>query len=192
MNDLLSIDLRPLTDERLGDYLRFFDEKAFTDNPRWAFCYCYFPYHDPDKVDWQRRTGAENRTAITACVRDGTAQGYLAYAGADVVGWCNAAPHRLFPMLRDEPTPDVDTTGTIFCFIVAPAYRNRGISRTLLAAACDGLRSRGMLTVEARPVKDAKGAAANHHGPLSLYLSNGFTIVREDDDGSVLVRKPLS
>ena len=141
MDDPLSIEVRPLTEERLGDYLRFFDEKAFTDNPRWAFCYCYFPYHDPDKIDWQRRTGPENRTAISACVRDGTAQGYLAYAGTEVVGWCNAAPRRLYPMLNDTPAPDAETTGSIFCFIVAPAYRNKGIARSLLAAACHGLRA---------------------------------------------------
>jgi ribosomal protein S18 acetylase RimI-like enzyme len=191
MDDPLSIDVRPLTEERLGDYLRFFDEKAFTDNPRWASCYCYFPYHDPDKIDWQRRTGPENRTAISACVRDGTAQGYLAYAGSEVVGWCNAAPRRLYPMLNDAPAPDAETTGSIFCFIVAPAYRDKGIARSLLAAACHGLRARGMRAVEARPVKEAKSAAANHHGPLSLYLSAGFSVVREDEDGTVLVRKSL-
>ena len=186
-----AVAIRPLAPERLPDFLRFFDTDAFADNPRWAFCYCYFPYHDPDKIDWQRRTGPENRTAISACVRDGTAQGYLAYAGSDVVGWCNAAPRRLYPMLNDPPAPDAETTGSIFCFIVAPAYRKRGISRSLLAAACSGLRERGMRTVEARPVKDARSAAANHHGPLSLYLSAGFSIVRDDEDGSVLVRKSL-
>ncbi len=49
-----------------------------------------------------------------------------------------------------------------------------------------------MRAVEARPVKDAKSAAANHHGPLSLYLSAGFSVVQEDEDGSVLVRKTLA
>jgi hypothetical protein len=40
-------------------------------------------------------------------------------------------------------------------------------------------------------VKEAKSAAANHYGPLSLYLSAGFSVVREDEDGTVLVRKSL-
>ena len=34
MDDPLSIDVRPLTEERLGDYLRFFDEKARDDHTR--------------------------------------------------------------------------------------------------------------------------------------------------------------
>jgi len=50
--DSSMIDVRPLSQDLFGDYLRFFDDKAFTDNPRWAFCYCYFPYHDPDKIDF--------------------------------------------------------------------------------------------------------------------------------------------
>jgi len=189
--DSSMIDVRPLSQDLLGDYLRFFDDKAFTDNPRWAFCYCYFPYHDPDKIDWQKRTGAENRAAITACVHAGTAQGYLAYEGDEVVGWCNAAPRRLYPMLNDPPEPDAETTGSICCFIVAPAHRGKGVAKALLAAACDGLKSSGMRAVEARPVKDAQGPAANHYGPLPLYLNAGFAIVREDDDGSVLVRRSL-
>ncbi len=125
MDDPLMIDVRPLTEERLGDYLRFFDEKAFTDNPRWAFCYCYFPYHDPDKIDWQRRTGPENRTAISACVRDGTAQGYLAYAGNEVVGWCNAAPRRLYPMLERRARAGCGVDG--FDLLL---HRRAGVPRT--------------------------------------------------------------
>ena len=191
MVDPPRIQVRPLTEALLGDYLHFFDKKAFTDNPRWAFCYCYFPYHDPDKMDWQKRTGPENRAAISACVRDGRAQGYLAYAGTEVVGWCNAAPRRLYPMLDELPVPDAEITGSIFCFIVAPDYRGKGIAKALLSAACAGLRARGMRVVEAKPVKDAQSDAANHYGPLSLYLAARFSIVREDGDGNVFVRKSL-
>ena len=191
MLDPVNIQVRPLSESLLDDYLHFFDEKAFPDNPRWAFCYCYFPYHDPDKMDWQKRTGAENRKAIGACVREETAQGYLAYSGSEVVGWCNAAPRRFYPMLNERREADAETTGSIFCFIVAPAYRGKGIAKALLAAACDGLRARGMRVVEAKPVKDATGPAANHHGPLSLYLAAGFSVVREDADGNVFVQKRL-
>ncbi len=61
MVEPVSVAVRPLTPALLGDYLAFFDAKAFPDNPRWAFCYCYFPYHDPERTEWQKRTGPENR-----------------------------------------------------------------------------------------------------------------------------------
>lgn len=191
MDDPAPMEVRPLTVAILDDYLAFFDAKAFPDNPRWGFCYCYFPYHDPEKIEWNKRTGPENRAAISACVHAGTAQGYLAYADGQVVGWCNAAPRPLFPMLRDRPLPDSETIGSIFCFIVAPSHRGRGIAKALLAAACKGLRARGMRIVEAHPFKEAKSAAANHFGPLAMYLAAGFSIFGEDDDGHVFVRKAL-
>jgi len=185
------IEVKPLAVERLDEYLQFFDQKAFTDNPRWAGCYCYFPYHDPAKTHWPERSGEENRAAICTSIRAGAAMGYLAYVGAEVVGWCNAAPRRLYPMLQDEPAPDGAHTGTIFCFIVAPAFRGRRVASALLDAACACLAEQGLRIAEARPVKQASTAAANHLGPLAMYLAAGFAIVREDNEGNVYVRKRL-
>jgi ribosomal protein S18 acetylase RimI-like enzyme len=185
------IAVKPLAVERMKEYLHFFDKKAFSDNPPWAHCYCYFPYHDPAKTHWPETSAQENRAAICACIRAGTAMGYLAYVAGEVVGWCNAAPRRLYPMLQDEPARDAAHTGTIFCFIVAPQMRGRRVASTLLDAACKGLGAQGMRVVEARPVKHATTAAANHLGPLSMYLGAGFSIAREDDEGNVYVRKRL-
>jgi GNAT superfamily N-acetyltransferase len=188
MDDLQCL---PLTADRLSDYLEFFDRRAFTDNPRWAGCYCYFPLHDPERTHWHERGAAENRLAVSGCVRDGSARGYLAYSGGSVVGWCNAGPWSQFPMLRDIPEANTDTLGVIFCFVVAPECRGQGIAMALLQAACDGLRAAGMSAVQAKPVKQAHGAAANHLGPLSMYLDAGFSVVRETAEGDVYVRKAL-
>jgi hypothetical protein len=73
MPDLATLEVRPLTPARLDDYLAFFDTKAFPDNPRWAFCYCYFPYHDPEKTEWPGEPRGDPLRSR------GTAQGYLAY-----------------------------------------------------------------------------------------------------------------
>jgi hypothetical protein len=40
-----------ITPERLADHLESFDNRAFTDNPRWSGCYCYYPLHDPATID---------------------------------------------------------------------------------------------------------------------------------------------
>ena len=93
----------PLTSARLEDYLRFFETRAFVDNPRWASCYCYFPLHDPRRTEWAPRSASDNRDAVAACIRSGTARGMLAYLEGGVVGWCNAGPWSQFPMLHDSP-----------------------------------------------------------------------------------------
>jgi GNAT superfamily N-acetyltransferase len=81
--------------------------------------------------------------------------------------------------------------GTIICFLVEPSFRGRGVARQLLEAACDGLRLQGFRIAEGNPRTRSDSAAANHFGPLSLYLSAGFSVHREDDDGSVYVRRTL-
>jgi ribosomal protein S18 acetylase RimI-like enzyme len=187
-----TLHLTPLTRERLADYLAFFDHRAFSDNPRWAGCYCYFPLHDPEQTNWQERSGAENRAAVTACAQAGALRGVLAYADDKVVGWCNAGPWSQFPMLRDFPQADQDSVGVVFCFVVDPAYRGRGVAKALLDAACEQFRAAGLKAAQAKPARHAEGAAANHLGPLAMYLAAGFVVVAELPDGDVIVRKELT
>jgi GNAT superfamily N-acetyltransferase len=118
-------------------------------------------------------------------------QGWLAYADGVPVGWCNAAPRPLLRALDDEPIPDAEQVGAIVCFLVEPSHRGRGIARQLLEAACEGLREQGLRFAEGNPAAEAASAAENHCGPLSLYLSAGFSVHREDEDGSVYVRRAL-
>ena len=195
MPETPAIEVRPLNASRRADYLRFFDERAFTDNPRWAGCYCYYPQHDPKATDWQQRSADDNRAAICACLDAGTVQGWLAYRGGEVAGWCNAGPRRLYPMLADSPElpPDDGRTGAVFCFVVAPGERRRGIARALLQAACDGLRTQGLARVLGRPLRHATSDAGNHTGPLALYLASGFEIVHDDAaSDAVIVARQLA
>lgn len=183
--------IHPLTPARLPDLLRFFDGPAFADNPRWASCYCQCFYEDHRVVKWSERTAAQNRALAGERTAVGAMQGHLAYLGGEPVGWCNAAPRTLLHALDDEPVPDAAEVGAIVCFLVAPDHRGRGIARQLLGAACDALRGQGLRTVEAYPRSGPASAAENHFGPLAMYLAAGFTLHRDDGDGSVVVRRAL-
>jgi GNAT superfamily N-acetyltransferase len=118
-------------------------------------------------------------------------QGYIASDGGNPVGWCGAAPRHLVHALDDEPKANAENVGAIICFLVSPSYRGRGVAKALLEAACVGLREQGMTIAEANPRPNAQTPADNHFGPLSLYLSAGFSVYREDEDGSIHVRKAL-
>jgi GNAT superfamily N-acetyltransferase len=185
------VTVAPLTRQLLQDFLRFFDGTAFSDNPKWSSCYCQCFYEDHAVVQWFARTAAQNRAL--ACERIGYRwmQGYLAYSGATPVGWCNAAPRGLLHALDGEPEPDSGEVGTILCFLVEPSCRGQGVARQLLEAACTGLRDQGMRIAEANPRKNSTSGADNHFGPLTMYLSAGFKVHREDADGSIWVRRNL-
>src|SRR5262249_50143271 len=182
----------PLSRDRLADFLLFFDGEAFSDNPAWSSCYCQCFYEDHRRVQWSARTATEKRNwAIRRC-ESGQMQGYLAYSGGKVVGWCNAAARCLLHVLDAEPAPEAHSIGCILCFLVSPFARGKGIARSLLLTACEGLHAHGLLYAEANPRLAARTSAEQHFGPLAMYLSAGFEVHSTDNDGSVWVRKRLN
>jgi len=187
-----AFEIRPLTPASAADYFAFFDGDAFADNPRWASCYCHFLWAPTEVKPWNRWTGEENRAAVATLVAERELQGYLAYAGSKPVGWCNATPKVKIPALREERDPAAAAVGYVACFVVAKPHRHLGVARQLLAAACDGFARDGLTAVEAYARRGETDEAANHTGPLPLYLSAGFAIVREEGDGGAIVRKSLA
>ena len=66
------------------------------------------------------------------------------------------------------------------------------VARRLLQAACTGFAEQGLTVAEGNPKPNATTEAANHFGPLELYLSEGFAHHRDDpEDGTVYMRKRL-
>ena len=180
----------PLSPDRLEDFLAFFDGDAFSDNPAWSSCYCQCFYEDHTRIKWSARAPENRNAAIHRCASR-QMQGYLAYLDGKVVGWCNAAPRRMLHVLDEEPVDEAEHIGCIVCFLVSPCARGKGIARSLLRAACEGLRSQGLLYAEANPRPHARTSAEQLFGPLAMYLSAGFVVHRTDNDGSVWVRKQL-
>ena len=183
MKEMVVKELKPSLRD---DFLLFFDNVAFADNPDWSDCYCY-PYHFSD------RGRAENRRAASNQIEESRIQGFLAYQDGKPVGWCNAANRHNYPVLPRlmRSGPDVfERVGSIVCFVVAPSHRSKRVSSRLLNAACDKFSKEGLEYAEAYPVKKPTSAADNFPGPLSLYIRNGFTS-HHDMGWYVVVRKPL-
>lgn len=188
----MSLQLLPLTPGRHADWLRFFEGPAFADNPAWASCYCAYNYLDHSTVKWSERGGDENRSCMGKWIAEGHAQGWLAYQDGIVVGWLNAAPRSHYPAFACHGDDDA-RTGVLSCFVIAPSARRQGIASTLLKAACNGFETHGFTTVEAWPNREARDAATHYHGPLDMYLANGFVVVRDEPNESLIqVRRTLA
>lgn len=184
------ITIQRLTPERLDDFLSFFDGPAFADNPDWADCYCWFPYHDVASGDFDERGAAANREAMSRAISEGRASGYLAYAGATVIGWINAAPRGRFPQLAQMPG-DNDGTVATPCFTVDPAWRGRGVARRLLATAVEDARVAGMTRMEAAPMAAPATSADAYRGTVGLYAEAGYEKVADLPTGQWLMEKEL-
>lgn len=189
----MAVRIQALAPGLLDDFLDFFDHKAFADNPEWAWCYCAFFHHAGDESDWLKRSGRQNRDLAIDLIKSGAMKGFLAYDGKRPVGWCNANMKSAYFLEKNRKEAigrDDARTIAIVCFVIDHEYRRRGISGLLLKGVLDHYRGRGMRLIEAYPSREAAGDAANYHGPLSLYLKNGFSI-EEEMDSYYIVRASL-
>ena len=79
---------------------------------------------------------------------------------------------------------------SIFCFLVAPEYRRKGITKLLLERVCEDAAADGFDFVEAYPLKEYINEAKDFMGPVELFRKNGF-IVHGDTEDKLIMRKPL-
>ncbi len=194
------IRIERLTPERRDDFLRFFDHErgpAFADNPDWAKCYCHF-YHVPRAIDWNSLDGDANRTAMTARIEAAEMDGFLAYAGDQVVGWLNAQPRARLPhcmarmgIAAPRAEAPAESSAVIVCFVIAPSWRRRGVARSLVAGALASFAARGIRVVDAFPFNSGGSttAADHYHGPASLFREAGFEVLAEHKDLTVMRKR---
>jgi GNAT superfamily N-acetyltransferase len=184
MSELVSV--KELTPDLKDDFLYFFDNVAFADNPDWADCYCSL-YHFANRGKEETRGEAANQ------VEENRIHGFLAYDDGKPVGWCNASNRNSYPALHwlMGPGPEKwEKVGSIVCFVVSSVHRKKGVASALLNAACNRFAEKGLEWAEAYPVKNDVSAAYSFPGPLSMYLKNGF-VTHRDSDWYWIVRKQL-
>ena len=190
----MTVTIKALTPELIEDFLYFFDNVAFTDNPDWDKCYCHFYHFNGTGKKFQKTTAEENREASKQLILEKKMHGFLAYSDDEKpIGWCNANVKENFSksMLGKKI---IKASGgkiaSIVCFIIAPGHRRQGIARQLLRTACSDYSSKNFDILEAYPRKGELTDVMHYHGPLSLYESEGFTIHEEFKD-YYIVRKSL-
>ena len=190
----MELVIKSLTPDLLDDFLHFFDNIAFSDNLDWSGCYCHF-YHFPGSMEqWRETTSEQNRNATIQLIKDKKMTGFLAFTDNEPVGWCNINSKEHYKKTPIDSKPETSLEGkvaSVVCFLIAPAYRKKGIARELLKHAMKTLKEQGFNWIEAYPRKQTElSDAHSYHGPSSLFESEGFVVVNEDEH-FLLMRKTL-
>lgn len=185
--------IHPVTEDRVDDWIGFFDHDAFAGNPDWASCYCLEP-HVPAPEDDPERPWREVREAMIARLHQGETFGYLAYVDGHTAGWVNASLRSDYGMYAgvDPGGPDPHSVIGVSCFLIAPPYRLHGIAALLLDRVIADAAERGANWVEGYPhgASDAEGAG-HYRGPVQLYENRGFTPVEQREHDTVM-RRPAT
>ena len=189
----LEIIVKPLSPKLIKDFLNFFDNVAFTDNPEWGGCYCHFYHFAGDMEQWDECTKDYNRNATENLIKERIMMGFLAFINNEPVGWCNVNFKDAYEKTPIDSEPEDGPEGkiaSVVCFLIAPVHRRKGVSRKLLKHAIKTLKEEGFAWIEAYPRKGDLSDAHSYHGPVSLFDSEGFIIVKEDEH-FLLMRKSL-
>ncbi len=182
---MADVTVRPVSPDQHEAVMHYFDMVAYADNPNWSRCFCMERLVE----DYETRTKQQNRESRSELILSAKANGLVAYRLGRVVGWCHAAPKTELQNVEGTKDP---TLGAIVCFVVAPDQRRQGVATTLLEAALEQLKERGMTAVEAYPVlgeiDQTRWSQINYMGPLAMYVKAGFEIVEKNDDRAVVRR----
>lgn len=191
------LEIKKLSPDLLDDWLHFFDDGAFTDNDEWSGCYCMC-YHWTKalnkKKEWNcsRENGPYNRRCAADFIKKGKMQGYLAYFGQSVVGWCNANDKSAYDSVNFNftgiPGDTEKKVKSVVCFCILPAARGQGVASALLERVCTDAAAEGYDSVEAYPFHHDDNNA--YHGPQSMYEKAGFEKLGSAYDCSIF-RKTL-
>lgn len=195
----MDIIIKKLTPELVEDYLHFFDTTPHDDEIDEHKCYCVCWCSTDHRVETDFSSAAKRRELARQYVTKGIIQGYLAYQDGKVVGWCNANTksecQNCISWLRfmqsiecDDPILKVKS---IFCYVIAPEMRRKGIATKLLERVCIDAQMDGFDVVESYPKKEFVNVARDFMGPSSMYKKMGFTIYKELGQDKVIMRKRL-
>lgn len=170
------LEFRPVTAAEWDDLQMLFAELGSLQG-----CWCM--WWRVRRADFERQFGEGNRQALKQIIDSGQVPGILAYDHGQPIGWCSVAPREAFPVLDRSPVlkrVDDRPVWSIVCFVVARAYRRRGLMTALIRAAIAYAASQGARIVEAYPILPEESADPRwlvFSGVRSAFERAGFVEV---------------
>ncbi|MGH7946483.1 MAG: GNAT family N-acetyltransferase, partial [Opitutaceae bacterium] len=162
--------------------------------PRGACGGCWCMYWRLEKgKHWDDLKGAPARRRMKALVIARKAQGALAFAGDDPVGWCAYGPRLDFARLdraRTLACTNAKRVWSLPCFFIKPGWRDKGVATALLRHAVKSLRQRGAEIAEGYPVNLKRSDlrlpnAFAWTGIRALFEAAGFKLAGSGDTSKV-------
>jgi GNAT superfamily N-acetyltransferase len=190
LTDIGEVTVHPVSEDRIDDWIRFFDHDAFAGNPGWASCYCLEP-HVPATEENPERPWREVRAEMVERLGTGSSYGYLAYVDGTCAGWVNSSPRSEYGKYRlvDPDGPEPALVIGVSCFVIAPPFRRHGIAASLLDRVIVDAADRGARWIEGYPHNDPEGDDAGHYrGPKHLYETRAFQPVERREHDTVMRR----
>ena len=196
----MNFEIKKLTPELIEDFMSAFDNPGFFSNSDFSFgCYCTW-YNWTDELERERNSCDDEsrqyfkRNLASRLIKEGRLNGFMAYLGDSVVGWCNAGLKENYERICRESmwwteSNEYEKVLSIVCYVVAPDMQRKGIATKLLKAVCEEANEKGYDYIEAYPGTNEDGTPS-YHGNYSMYTKQGFELV-QNHSGNTIARKKL-
>jgi GNAT superfamily N-acetyltransferase len=191
----MTVEIRPLTPERLTDLASLFEQGG---DPKWCWC-AYFRIRGFDfSSGGKARHRKVMETAVEETANEGRAPGLVAYEDDVAVGWVSVGPRGDYERLAYSKVlapVDDKPVWSIVCFVVGRQVRGQGIANALLEAAVDYARDHGATRLEAYPVETRKGVRVGsgevYKGTLAMFERAGFKVVARRSVPGAATTRPI-
>ncbi len=181
------VEFHALTGDRWSDFEELFGKRG-------ACGGCWCMWWRVTRREFEKQQGEGNREAMKAIVNSGKVPGILAYSGDKAIAWCSVAPRENYSSLNRSPVLkrfDDAPVWSIVCFFVAKSHRNRGMTRELIRAAVEYVRTQGGNVVEAYPTQPKSGQLSpfsSYMGVPSMFEKLGFVECARPSKSKVILR----
>lgn len=197
----MNIKIKKLTPADVEDYITYFETTPHDDCNPINTCYCVSWCSDDHGTMDVYPSCEERRRMDGEYVKSGKIQGYLALVDGRIVGWCNANTKSecqncggwlySMPQIRKLQFDQEEKVKSVFCFLVEPSMKRKGIARKLLEYACQDAANSGFHYVEAYPSKEITNERTFFTGFVNMYKDLGFNIYAETEE-KMIMRKQLN
>jgi len=196
----MEIMVKKLSSDMAEKYIQFFDETPHDDGIPDHTCYCVNWCGENQRGREQFLPREERRNLAKKYIERGTLQGYVAIVEGKIVAWCNANTktqcldcfgwYHFMTEINELPVNEDLKIKSIFCLVVAPWMKRRGIATRLLEYICEDAKKDGFDFVEAYPMKLENDENQFYVGHSALYEKLGFELFAETQSKKI-VRKKL-
>jgi GNAT superfamily N-acetyltransferase len=178
----MTIELRPLTTEKLPEFRALLGSKDFGG----CFCAVWTSFGE----DWATRCADKSQPNYFITEKNVEARkhvGFLVYEDSSLVGWTGSGPKTSFPFLKSKLGSRLsdfsDYIWSVGCLAISKSARGRGLSEPIVKAIASEAKKNSAKVLEAYPTRPWDEPRM-FRGSFRLYERLGFVEINSEKDGS--------